>query len=286
MGFTNSPLVSYTKLSPNNSGVRTHSIDRITPHCVVGQCSVEALGALFAQSSRQASSNYGIGVDGRVGMYVPESSRSWCSGGNLNVNGQTGSQNDQRAVTIECASDASYPYAFNNTVYNKLIELCVDICRRNGKKKLLWISDKYKACAYQPADDEMVLSLHRWFATKSCPGEWLVQRMDDLANKVTKQLGGSTAPVSNGNDTPATPPAKVGNTCVVTLPVLQRGSRGSYVKVLQRLLIAQNFSCGGCGADGDFGAGTLSAVKNFQSYYKLGADGIVGQKTWSKLLGG
>ena len=128
--MSNSPLVSYTKLSPNHSGQRTHAIDRITPHCVVGQCSVETLGNIFAPTSRQASCQYGIGVDGRVGMYVEEKNRSWCSSSN---------ENDQRAVTIECASDTTHPYAFKDVVYNKLIELCVDICKRNGKKKLLWL---------------------------------------------------------------------------------------------------------------------------------------------------
>ena len=102
MTYTNSSLVSYTKLSPNHSGQRTHSIDRITPHCVVGQCSVETLGNIFLPTSRQASCNYGIGVDGRVGMYVEEKNRSWCS---------SSSANDQRAVTIECASDTTEPYA-------------------------------------------------------------------------------------------------------------------------------------------------------------------------------
>ena len=104
MAYTNSHLVSYTKLSPNHSGQRIHSIDRITPHCVVGQCSVETLGTVFLPKSRQASSNYGIGVDGRVGMYVEEKNRSWCS---------SDEANDQRAVTIECASDDTEPYAFN-----------------------------------------------------------------------------------------------------------------------------------------------------------------------------
>lgn len=129
MGYTNSSMVSYTKLSPNHSGQRTHSIDRITPHCVVGQCSVETLGNIFLPASRQASSNYGIGVDGRVGMYVEEKNRSWCSSSNAN---------DQRAVTIECASDTKSPYAFKDAVYQTLIKLCVDICKRNGKEKLLY----------------------------------------------------------------------------------------------------------------------------------------------------
>ena len=190
MGYTNSPLVSYTKLSPNHSGQRTHAIDRITPHCVVGQCSVETLGNIFASKERQASSNYGIGADGRVGMYVEEKNRSWCS---------SSSANDQRAVTIECASDKSHPYAFKDIVYNKLIELCVDICKRNGKTKLLWLGDKNKTLAYKPAANEMVLTVHRWFANKSCPGDWMYQRMGDLAAKVTAKLTTEPEkPASNG----------------------------------------------------------------------------------------
>ena len=185
MAYTNSPLVSYTKLSPNHSGQRTHSIDRITPHCVVGQCSVETLGNVFLPKSRQASSNYGIGVDGRVGMYVEEKNRSWCS---------SSAANDQRAVTIECASDATEPYAFKDVVYQQLIELCTDICKRNGKTKLLWLGDKDKTLNYSPKQDEMVLTVHRWFANKSCPGDWMYARMGDLAEKVTAALGGQTTP--------------------------------------------------------------------------------------------
>ena len=184
MTYTNSSLVSYTKLSPNHSGLRTHSIDRITPHCVVGQCSVETLGNIFLPTSRQASCNYGIGADGRVGMYVEEKNRSWCSSSNAN---------DQRAVTIECASDTTEPYAFKDVVYQKLITLCVDVCKRNGKSKLLWLGDKEKTLSYKPKADEMVLTVHRWFANKSCPGSWMYARMIDLAAKVTAQLGGGTS---------------------------------------------------------------------------------------------
>ena len=183
MAYTNSPLVSYTKLSPNHSGQRTHSIDRITPHCVVGQCSVETLGNIMYPTSRQASCNYGIGPDGRVGMYVEEKNRSWCSSSNAN---------DQRAITIECASDTFHPYAMNDKVYATLITLCTDICRRNGKKKLLWFADKNKSLAYSPKQDEMVLTVHRWFANKSCPGDWLYSRLGDVAAKVTANLS-STA---------------------------------------------------------------------------------------------
>ena len=183
MAYTNSSLVEFTRLSPNHSGQRTHAIDRITPHCVVGQCSVETLGSIFAPTSKQASCNYGIGADGRVGMYVEEKNRSWCSSSNAN---------DQRAVTIECASDTTEPYAFRDVVYQKLIMLCVDICRRNGKKKLIWFGDKEKTLNYSPKGDEMILTVHRWFANKSCPGNWMYARMGDLAAKVTSQLGGST----------------------------------------------------------------------------------------------
>ena len=181
MAYTNSSLVSYTKLSPNHSGQRTHSIDRITPHCVVGQCSVETLGNIFLPVSKQASCNYGIGEDGRIGMYVEEKNRSWCSSSNAN---------DQRAVTIECASDTTEPYAFKDVVYQKLITLCADICKRNGKKKLLWLGDKDKTLAYTPKDGEMVMTVHRWFANKSCPGDYLYERHGEIAAEVTRRLEG------------------------------------------------------------------------------------------------
>ncbi len=181
--MSNSPLVSYTKLSPNHSGARTHVIDRITPHCVVGQLSAESICGCFTSSSVQASCNYGIGSDGKVSLCVEEKNRSWCSSSNAN---------DQRAVTIECASDRSEPYAMTNAVYESLVKLCTDICQRNGKKKLLWLGDKDMTLNYSPAADEMVLTVHRWFATKSCPGNWLYARLGDLANRVTSNLGGGS----------------------------------------------------------------------------------------------
>lgn len=181
--MSNSSLIDYTIKSPNHSGARTHTIDRISPHCVVGQLSAESIGGCFTSSSRQASCNYGIGKDGRVVLVVDEANRSWCTSSNAN---------DQRAVTIECASDSTAPYAFNNVVYNKLIDLCTDICKRNGKKKLLWFADKNTALNYNPKADEMVLTVHRWFANKSCPGDWMYERMGDLANKVNAKLGSGT----------------------------------------------------------------------------------------------
>ena len=183
MAYTNSSMVVYKKLSPNHSGQRTHSIDRITPHCVVGQCTAEGLGEWFEKQSTQASSNYGIDRDGRVALYVEEKNRSWCSSSNAN---------DQRAITIECASDTTEPYAFRDVVYKKLIELCIDICKRNGKNKLIWFGDKDKTLNYSPKSGEMILTVHRWFANKSCPGNWMYARMGDLADKVTAALQGSS----------------------------------------------------------------------------------------------
>lgn len=180
--MSNSKLVSYTKLSPNHSGHRTHAIDRITPHCVVGQLSAESICECFTSTSRQASCNYGIGTDGKIALCIEEKNRSWCSSSN---------SNDQRAVTIECASDMKEPYTMNGKVYASLVNLCTDICRRNGKKKLLWFGSKEKTLNYTPKSDEMVITVHRWFANKSCPGNWLYNRLGDLASKVTANLSGT-----------------------------------------------------------------------------------------------
>lgn len=182
MGYSNSKLVSYTRLSPNNSGKRNHAIDTITIHCVVGQCSVETLGKVFAPISRQASCNYGIGSDGHIGLYVEEKNRSWCS---------SSSSNDNRAITIEVASDTTSPYAVRDVVYKSLINLLVDICKRNGIKKLLWKGDK----SLIGQVDKQNMTVHRWFANKSCPGEWLYSRHGEIAKQVNERLGASETPV-------------------------------------------------------------------------------------------
>ena len=186
MKFTNSPLVTFTLLSPNHSGFRIREIDRITPHCVVGHATVEGLGELFANPARQASSNYGIDDRGHVGLYVEEDNRSWCS---------SSSENDQRAVTIEVASDTVEPYRMTPTAYNRLIDLCTDICQRYGKKRLLWIPDKDTALSYRLKEGECLLTVHRWFANKSCPGDWLFSRLGDVAKQVTERLAASASSI-------------------------------------------------------------------------------------------
>lgn len=180
MGYTNSPLVDCVKMSPNHSGKRTHRIDRITPHCVVGQCSAERIGDCFP-AGREASCNYGIGYDGRVCLIVDEANRSWCTSSNAN---------DQRAITIECASDSTHPYAFKDACYKKLVKLCIDICQRNGIKKMLWINNKEKALNYEPKAGEGIFTVHRWYANKSCPGDWMYNRMGQLCDEVNAGLNG------------------------------------------------------------------------------------------------
>ena len=177
--MSSSGLVTYTCLSPNCSHPRNHAIDRITVHCTVGQMSVETLGAVFARPARQASSNYGIGPDGRVGLYCLEEDRSWCS---------SSADNDNRAITVECASDARHPYAVTDAAFASVLDLCEDICRRHGKRKLIWFGDKTRTLSYNPAPDEMVMTVHRWFANKACPGEYLYARHGQIAQEVTRRL--------------------------------------------------------------------------------------------------
>lgn len=175
--MSNSPLVNYTKISPNKSSHRNHKIDTVTIHCVVGQCSVETLGNVFAPASRQASSNYGIGYDGRIGMYVEEKDRSWCS---------SNAANDNRAITIEVASDTKEPYAVNAKAYAALIDLLVDICKRNGIKELVWSTNKADRVNHKNGCN---MTVHRDYANKSCPGTYLYERHAQIASEVNKHLG-------------------------------------------------------------------------------------------------
>ena len=168
--------------SSKNSGKRTKTIDRITPHCFVGQVTAQKGAEVFKSydlSNKASSCNYVIGKDGDVASVVYEDLRSWCS---------SSTDNDQRAVTIECSSDKVQPYAFTDSCWNTLVELCVDICKRNGKNKLIWIDDKSKALAYVPQQNEMLITVHRWFAKKACPGDWCMSKLGELASSVTNKL--------------------------------------------------------------------------------------------------
>ena len=199
--MSNSSLISYTKLSPNHSGKRTKSIDTITIHCMAGQLSVESCGALFAKSSRQASSNYGIGPDGRIALYVDEGNRSWCTSSNAN---------DQRAVTIEVASDATHPYAVKDKAYDALLDLVTDICKRNGIKKLIWSTSKNDRVNHLNSCN---MTAHRDYAAKACPGDYLYNREGEIAAEVNRRLGatGSSTPATGGSTGTAAADINVGD---------------------------------------------------------------------------
>lgn len=196
MAYTNSPLVSYTKISPNRTKNRNHAIDTITIHCVVGQCSVQTLGEVFAPTSRQASSNYGVGYDGKIGMYCEEKDRSWCS---------SNAANDHRAITIEVASDTTEPYAVNAKAYAALLDLVTDICKRNGIKKLVWSTSKNDRVNHLNGCN---MTVHRDYANKSCPGTYLYNRHGEIAAEVNKRLGESSVTPANPTQ-PSTPSGSI-----------------------------------------------------------------------------
>lgn len=178
--YSNSPLVTYTKISPNRTSPRNHAIDTLTVHCFVGQVTAKRGCEVFQNHSRQASCNYVVGHDGSIGLCVEEKDRSWCSSNRAN---------DMRAITFEVASDTKSPYAVTDKALNALIDLIVDICKRNGKTKVLWFADKNKTLAYNPKSNEMVMTVHRWFVAKACPGDYLYERHGYIADEVNKRLG-------------------------------------------------------------------------------------------------
>ena len=182
--MSNSPLVSYTRLSPNHSGKRTHAIDTISIHCMAGNLSVETCGAVFAPTSRQASSNYGIGSDGRIALYVDEANRSWCT---------SSAANDHRAVTIEVANSGGAPdWPVSAKAYAALLDLVTDICKRNGIKRLLWKGDK----SLIGQVGRQNLTVHRWFAAKACPGDYLYELHGAIAKEVNRRLGETAEPAA------------------------------------------------------------------------------------------
>lgn len=179
MGYTNSDLVDYIKISPNKTSPRNHKIDCITIHCMAGNLTVETCGNVFAKTSRQASSNYGIGTDGRIAMYVEEKDRSWCS---------SNKANDHRAVTIEVANDggAETGWHVSDKAMESLIKLVADICKRNNIKELKWSINKSDRINHKNGCN---MTVHRDFASKACPGAYLYEKHGYIADEVNKLLG-------------------------------------------------------------------------------------------------
>lgn len=191
--MSNSSLVTYTKISPNKTTPRNHVIDTITIHCMAGNLSVETCGNVFAPVSRQASSNYGIGSDGRIALYVDEQDRSWCS---------SNAANDNRAITIEVANDGGAPdWHVSDKAMESLIKLCADICKRNGIKQLIWSKNKNDRVNHLNGCN---MTIHRDYANKSCPGDYLYSMHGYIADEVNKLLGSSSVP-NNPVVTPVKP---------------------------------------------------------------------------------
>lgn len=182
MGFTNSPLVTYTNITEHKTSPRKKAIDTITIHCIVGQCTAKAGVDYFATTDRKCSSNYVVGKDGSIGLSVEEKDRSWCT---------SSAANDNRAITIEVASDTTEPYAVTDAAYNALIQLVADICKRNGIEKLVWSTEKDDRVNHKNGCN---MTVHRDYANKSCPGAYLYERHGDIAAKVNAIL-------NNGTDT-------------------------------------------------------------------------------------
>ena len=189
--MSNSSLVTYTRLSTHCNSPRNHKIDTITIHCFVGQVTAQSgCNCKNFTGATGGSCNYVVGYDGSVGLCVNEDDRSWCS---------DSPSNDHRAVTIECASDTKAPYTVTSDCYNKTVDLVTDICQRNGIKKLLWFADKDRTLSYQRQDGEACMTVHRWFANKACPGDYLYNLMGQIADEVSRRL-------ANGDPTPSPEP--------------------------------------------------------------------------------
>ena len=216
--MSNSNLVTYTRISPNRTSPRKHAIDRITIHCFVGQVTAKsgcnAGGFITYDPDNGASCNYVVGHDGSIGLCVEEKDRSWCS---------SNRSNDHRVVTIETASVTIHPYKVTDKAYSALLDLVTDICKRNGKTKILWFGDKNKTLAYTPKANEMVMTVHRWFANKACPGDYLYNLHGDIAAEVNRRLAGGTS--SGGGVTllpPGTEKPATGGTGATVKPYLVR----------------------------------------------------------------
>lgn len=183
--MSNSKLVSYTRISPHSTNPREHKIDKITIHHMAGNLSVETCGNVF-NGTRQASSNYGVGTDGRVALYVDEANRAWTSGNRAN---------DMRAVTIEVANDGGAPdWHVSDKALESTIALCVDICQRNGIAALNFTGDASGN-----------LTMHKWFAATGCPGPYLESKFPYIAQEVNRRLSGAQPAPEEEEKEPANP---------------------------------------------------------------------------------
>lgn len=242
-----------TIISPNKAK-RTAKIDTITIHCMACNGTAVSLGNHFANKKLKASSNYGIGSDGLIACYVPEEYRSYCT---------SNRDNDDRAITIEVANDGGEPdWHVSQAALGALVELLTDICKRNGIPKLLWRADK----SLIGQVDKQNMTVHRWFAKKACPGNYLYNLQGSIAADVNARLGFALS----------VPTQKM----EAAKPVIKKGVKGDNAKLLQK-----NLNYFGCGLveDGSFGKASVAALKAWQTKYGLVADGSYGSKSYRKM---
>lgn len=241
--MSNSSLVNYTKISPNKTVMSGKKNTHIVIHHMAGNLSVEECGDVFASSFREASSNYGVDSKGRVGLYVEEKDRSWAT---------SSREIDSKAVTIEVANDVvGGNWHVSDKALKKTIELCADICKRNGIKKLTFTGNKNGN-----------LHAHRWYASTECPGQYLYSKFSYIANEVNKILGNKSTSTTEETTSSI---------------LLQLGDSGDEVKTLQTNL--NKVIDAKLVVDGVFGPATAAAVKTFQKKYGLTADSVYGPKS-------
>ena len=245
--MSQSSLVNYTKISPYRTHPRQDKIRKITIHHMAGNLSVYECGEVFQE--REASAHYGIDGSGRVGQYVLEGDRSWSTGSG---------DNDHQAINIELANKLGDPdWPVSDTTIDKCIELCTDICRRNGISSINYTGDETGN-----------LTLHKWFMATLCPGPYLEQRMPEIASRINAALG--AAP------TPAPTPAPQADRYDIKahMQLCQYGDTGLQVKIWQTII--------GVDPDESFGPKTWDATVEWQRKHGLDADGSVGPLTWQK----
>lgn len=162
---------------PSNysKGRSGQTIKKITWHHMAGNLSIETCGGLWQKKGRNASSNYGIGTDGRIGGYVDEENRSWCS---------SSASNDNQAITIEIANCGGAPdWPVSDAAVESAINLTVDICKRYGIKKLVWTGDANGTFTW-----------HCMFTSTACPGPYLKGKTEWAVNQINQRLADSDKP--------------------------------------------------------------------------------------------
>lgn len=284
MAYTNSSLVTYKRLTNNRTSPRNHAIDTITIHCIVGQWTAKQGCDYFATTDRQCSANYVVGKDGSIGLSVEEKDRSWCS---------SNAANDNRAITIEVASDTSHPYAVTDKAYEALIKLVADVCKRNGIKKLLWKADK----SLVGQVDKQNMTVHRWFANKSCPGEYLYSRHSDIAAKVNALLGDSAGETTQTPTTQTLYRVQVGayskkanadamlekikkagfDTCMVQVDGLYKVQVGAYSKKSNADAMAEKLKASGFDTYITTKSGTAVSTEKKKSVTELAKEVVAGK---------